>query len=59
MKTHGIGKLVLHNLSQVIAVGVEPSLLGSPQHPEDVLGGVKVDQHGEAVIGFLHYVIVC
>ena len=46
----------VHNLSKVLPVGVESSLLGGAQHPEDVLGRVKVDQHCEAVVGFLHYV---
>ena len=58
-KAKGVCKLVLHNFPQVVSVGVEASLLGGAQHPEDVLGGVEVDQHCEAVVGFLHYVIVC
>ena len=57
-KTHGVCKLVLHNLSQIVPGGVESSLLSGAQDPEDVLGRVEVDQHCEAVVGFLQYVLL-
>ena len=50
---HRVRELDLDDLPEVLSVGVKASLFGSAQHPDDVLGGVGVDQHRKTVVGIL------